>query len=312
MDDPPPRSPTRSNFRKFFVRGLAILLPTVLTIWILIAAYVFVRENIAAPINRGVQRAVLTFTPYPPVYADELRAFELRVDRDPRLDLLYERTGRNKAWLEHQARRAKLASWWEDWSFPLDLIGLLLAIVLIYMVGIVLGSFIGRRLYHRGERLIGSVPLIRSVYSSVKQITDFFVGEGTDRKQFSRVVAIEYPRKGMWSVGLVTGDTMRTIEQRAGEPCLTVFIPSSPTPFTGYVVTVMRSEVIDLPITIEEAMKFAVSGGVLIPPSQEITATLEARSGVVEPGFRNPTDARQIAKDAETRRREEDVKPQAS
>jgi len=152
----------------------------------------------------------------------------------------------------------------------LDLIGLIVAVVLIYFVGILLGSYIGRSLYNKGEQLLHRVPLIRSVYPSVKQVTDFFFGSPEQRIQFSKVVAVEYPRKGLWSVGLVTGSTMQTIQDRAGKDCMTVFVPSSPTPFTGYVITVPREDTIDLAITIEEAIKFAVSGGVLVPPKEQI------------------------------------------
>jgi len=84
------------------------------------------------------------------------------------------------------------------------------------------------------------------------------------------VVAVQYPRKGLWSVGMVTGDTMSRIQEAAGEPCLTVFIASSPTPFTGYVITVPKGDTVDLPITVEDALKFAVSGGVVIPANQAI------------------------------------------
>ena len=113
--------------------------------------------------------------------------------------------------------------------------------------------------------------MVGSKIPSCKQVTDFFFGDNSkERLQFSRVVAVQYPRKGIWSVGLVTGDTMRRIEQEAGGPCLTVFIPSSPTPFTGYVITVPRTDTMDLPISIEDAIKFAVSGGVVVPASQQI------------------------------------------
>jgi uncharacterized membrane protein len=84
------------------------------------------------------------------------------------------------------------------------------------------------------------------------------------------VVIVEYPRKGIWSLGLMTGETMRVIEAVAGVECVTVFIPSSPTPFTGYTLTVPRDSVIELPISLDEALRFVVSGGVLVPPSQTI------------------------------------------
>lgn len=253
-----------SNFRKFFVRGLAILLPSVLTIWLLLAAYQFVQSRIADPINQGVRTLIIDTTPWPEVSPEDIKDFKQSLKPGDQQN--------SQGWLRTETRRQKLYDWWQSYHYVLDLIGLILAVVLIYSVGLILGSIIGRRLYHRGEELINRLPLVRRVYPSMKQVTDFFFGDRDATMQFNRVVAVEYPRKGLWSVGLVTGDTMRDIQQRAGKDCLTVFIPSSPTPFTGYVITVPRSDTIDLSITIEDAMKFAVSGGVLIPPSQKIQA----------------------------------------
>ena len=258
----------RSPFRKFFIRGLGILLPTVLTIWILLTIYQFLQNRIAEPINRGVRELVLQTTPWP-WYTEQAR--QTFMEQAPQADQWSVTPGEAAPPpLKLAVRRYRLQQWWGSYYMVLDLIGLVIAVVLIYAVGLVLGSFIGRRLHQRGEELIHRLPLVKRVYPSVKQVTDFFVGEKNQQLQFNRVVAVEYPRRGLWSVGLVTGDTMRAIQQTAEVTCLTVFIPSSPTPFTGYVITVPKSETIDLPITIEEAMKFTVSGGVLIPDQQKI------------------------------------------
>ena len=115
------------------------------------------------------------------------------------------------------------------------------------------------------------MPLVGRVYPAFKQITDFIFGDDSEEKlSFNRVVAVEYPRKGLWSVGMVTGNTLRTIQDAAGRDCLTVFIPSSPTPFTGYVITAPVDDTVELPITVEDALKFAVSGGVVVPPAELI------------------------------------------
>ncbi len=283
------------NFRQFFLRGLAILLPTVLTIWLLIAAYQFVQERIAGPINEGVRALVVNFSPLPAANDDDYdEAAELLTGgqkdawsvKDDELRRSFgsaytatQRIDHRRQWMrgqpqiEQSVRTAVVERWWYSYTVGtwavMDLIGLVIAIILIYIAGWLVGSFIGRRLYHRGEELIHRVPVIRSIYPSIKQVTDFFVGAKSG-PQFSAVVGVEYPRKGLWSVGLVTGETMRNLQDRAGQACLTVFIPSSPTPFTGYVITVPRADTIELPITIEDAIKFAVSGGVLIPPNQQI------------------------------------------
>jgi uncharacterized membrane protein len=185
--------------------------------------------------------------------------------------------------MRRDLRRADLDKWWSARAFPMDLLGLAVAVVLIYMVGATLGSFFGRRLYRRAEGLVRKVPLIKHVYPSIKQVTDFFFGDGSEeqRLKFSRVVAVQYPRKGLWSVGLMTGDTLQLIQDAAGVPCITVFIPSSPTPFTGYVITVPKCDSIDLPITIDEALRFVISGGVIVPDSQRI-AIVSGEARVIE------------------------------
>ena len=304
MSEPPRKS--SSNFRKFFVRGLAILLPTVLTIWILMAAYMFVQNRIAGPINAGVRWSLLVMTDFPqPTDEDFDAAFDLRPTLRAQFEeyeatqgaLLGEtylnrgRAERRRDWF-HATDVAMLAARVEaidrewnavaigDWAL-LDLIGIVIAVFLIYLVGAFLGSFIGRRVYLRGEAWLQRVPLFKHVYPHVKQVVEFLVGNGGDDDKtfkFNRVVGVEYPRKGIWSVGLVTGGTMSLIQDAAGQHCLTIFIPSSPTPFTGYVITVPEGDTIDLPISIDDALRFAVSGGVIIPEGQRINPSLPDES----------------------------------
>lgn len=302
MPSDQPHIPERSfgkDFKTFFFRGLAILLPTVLTIWVLAFAYQFVNQKIAGPINSGVRAAIIQFSDWPQPTRDdydsifeglpktrrdawETRLFEIREElgvSQLRPDIIGEK---QYEWLKQQddaVFKARLHAFENHWNtitvggfVVLNLIGIILAIILIYIAGVLVTSFIGRRFYRMGENFIARVPLIRSVYPAVKQVTDFFFSSDADEKvNFNRVVAVQYPRKGLWSVGLVTGDTMHLIEEVAGQRCLTVFVPSSPTPFTGYVITVPKADTIDLPISVEEALKFAVSGGVVIPQNQVIT-----------------------------------------
>ena len=296
----PQKSGFGTDFRVFFLRGLAIVLPTVLTIWLLTIAYGFVNQNFAGPINAGVREGIIRFSSWPaPEDADFLNTFaqlpesrkddwtqeRVRRQREVGLDRLEwtDRVERSErlGWMQKQpdlilgARREAFETKWNsvtigNWAV-FNLIGIVLAVILIYIAGLLVTSFIGRRFYRLGENLIARVPLIRNVYPAVKQVTDFLFGGSAEEKlDFSRVVAVQYPRKGLWSVGMVTGDTMSTIEMAAGEACLTVFIASSPTPFTGYVITVPKSDTVDLPVTVEDALKFAVSGGVVIPASEQI------------------------------------------
>ena len=205
----PPAKPKKkvSNLRRFFFRGLAILLPTILTIWIVIAVYQFVDQKVAAPINSGVREAVLLSSDWPqadPKYTKE--AGNPNLNLPPEETSLYEDIddNRKQEWLDRRARRKTLEDWWRRYSIGnwavLDLIGLLIAAFLIYSVGVVLGSLLGRKMYRRIEEFIRHLPIIKAVYPYVKQVTDFLFGNPEEQQmRFDRVVAVEYPRRGIWS-----------------------------------------------------------------------------------------------------------------
>jgi len=260
------------KFRKFFLRGLAFILPTILTIALLLYVYRFVQNQIAAPINSGVQELLVRYAEYPQITEQDIVDHEAQVG--PGVVDDWKKSGDYRNVRQLETRRVAMEKLWNSYAFPLDLIGLLIAILLIYIIGLVVGSYIGRQLYRRGEKLVRKVPLVKQVYPSIKQITDFFFDD--EQIQFSRVVAVEYPRKGMWSLGLVTGTPMTVVVERSQSPCLTIFVPSSPTPFTGYVITVPRADTIDLPISIEEALRFTVSGGVVVPEKLILQSEREA------------------------------------
>lgn len=280
-----------SHSRKFFWRGLTILLPSILTVWILITGYQFIQQRIAEPINTGIRAGIARWAPLPIVLESDLIEIEAELTQVQKERM--RQTTDHKEWLRQYTKTVKIQNLWNQYSFPLDLLGLIVAIFLIYIVGLLLGSYIGHSLYKRGEQLLQRLPLFKQVYPSVKQITDFLVSDNQDRSMFSRVVAVQYPRKGIWSVGFITGDTMINISKAAGVPCATVFIPSSPTPFTGYTITIPRSDLIELPITVEEALRFTVSGGVVLPPSQAKELSSQDLSADItsETDASNPSDA---------------------
>jgi uncharacterized membrane protein len=120
-----------------------------------------------------------------------------------------------------------------------------------------------------------NVPFVRKVFPYVKQFTDFLLTNDEDqRKLFSRVVAVEYPRKGIWSLGFVTGSGLHEVVHTIRREFLTVFIPTSPTPFTGFVITVPKRQTIDLDMTLEEAFRFVITGGVVAPGAPHVVAGL--------------------------------------
>ena len=148
-------------------------------------------------------------------------------------------------------------------------------ILLLYLLGKFMAAGIGRIFVGAFERGILQLPLVRNVYSSVKQVTDFLFSPR--QIEYTRVVAIEYPRKGIWSLGLVTGESMIDIRAAANEPVLSILVPTSPMPVTGYTINVRKSEALDLNITIDQAFQFIVSCGVVVPP-QQLEEALEEKA----------------------------------
>lgn len=259
----------REDFRRFFLRGLVVLLPSVLTLWIVVKAYQFVDTAIAEPINRGVRLAIVATTPGWEPFRKKFEPTDLAMAEERERMATARLTVPKDDALRLRLRRESVGRWWRD-HWYMDLIGLVVAIVAVYLSGRLLGSFVGRRVARRVEGFITTVPILKQVYPSVKQVVDFLFADEQPIK-FNRVVACEYPRKGVWSVGFLTGDSMAGIRDKAGD-VVSIFIPSSPTPFTGYVVSLPRSELIELPLSVDEAIRFAVSGGVLVPPSQQSAA----------------------------------------
>ncbi|MEO1130740.1 MAG: DUF502 domain-containing protein [Planctomycetota bacterium] len=267
-----------SDFRVFFLRGLAILLPSIVTLALLAWAYGFLKDKVAEPINAGVRTVVIWGGPrvigesnMPAWYRisdeeiEQARA-TIRPRPGPEVDLTPRLRSENfeQVWREH---------WY------LQGIGFVVALVLVYLAGVLVGNYLGRKVYARVEGWLVRFPVIKQVYPNVKQVTDFLLGgnEGKRKLPTGRVVLVEYPRRGIWTVGLMTGETLRSIQEIAGAPCVTIFIPSSPTPFTGYTITVPADEVWELPISMDEAIRFVVSGGVLVPPSQAVEETPRIR-----------------------------------
>jgi len=155
-----------------------------------------------------------------------------------------------------------------------SIIGFLIALAIVFIVGALLASVVGRAVWRIIENFILNAPFLRRVYPYVKQITDFVLTPEEQASLFSRVVALEYPRKGIWSIGLVTGSGLKKVAENVEKEFLTILIPNSPTPVTGYVIMVPKEQTIALDMTIEEAFRFTISAGVIAPDSQRMPAAL--------------------------------------
>jgi uncharacterized membrane protein len=288
--------PRVGPFRRAVLRGLGILLPPLLTIVIILWVANTVAVYLLEPLERTTRYVMVE-------YLAEIRTpsgFEIRpnaadmvtIDGEPRVltskgtvtvdDEVLIRTSdakfiplevyefvQNGVGRDPMPTTAKdIYTWYVNhkWLPRRFVVPIFLCVFLLvlYLLGKFLAAGVGKFFWAQFERLIHRLPLIRNVYGSVKQVTDFLF---TDTEmQFTRVVAIEYPRKGIWTVCFVTGEGMWDLRGVAKEPILTVFVPTSPMPFTGFALTVKKSETVELSISIDQAIQFMVSCGVVVPP----------------------------------------------
>jgi uncharacterized membrane protein len=143
--------------------------------------------------------------------------------------------------------------------------GVLLALVVLLVTGVLVANFIGRQLVGWWEELLNRIPLVRTIYSSVKGLTETLVS-GTGAS-FRKVVMIEYPRKEMWSFGFVTASGIEEIDRKTGKRQVCVYVPTTPNPTSGLIVMVPEDEIIELDMSVDVAMKMIVTLGVVVPPA---------------------------------------------
>lgn len=233
---PTPKSNRTSfgeDFRRFFVRGLATLLPTLITIWLLTWLWNFLWNSIGQHVIfaiRYVWYQLVQTGVVEPTSAGDIR---------------------------HHLN---------DDDVGVRLLGVGLAILLVYVIGVLVGNLIGRWFYRIGESAVMKVPLIRAIYPAVKQVTDFVLADKkTAQFATSRVVAVQARSQGIWSIGFVTNQGYGPLNDATRGDMVTIFIPSTPTAFSGYVVVAHREATVELPLTVEETMRLLLSGGVIVP-----------------------------------------------
>lgn len=266
---PAQRKPSfAEDFRRFFVRGLAALLPTLITLSLIVWVWNFLWDSVGRHIiwlikqiwQALVQSGFVTFRPY-----------------------------------------AYIGNYWSEDQFTTHLVGVGLAILLIYIVGVFVGNIIGRTAWRLAEVGVMRIPMVRAIYPAVKQVTDFILADRKSQFSGSRVVAVQPHEQGIWSIGLVTGSGQWELEKDKPEEMVTVFVPSTPTSFSGYVLVVPRSRVVELPMSVEEAMRLLVSGGVIMPEfekgpaAEEVPAELKAPQPMIQSGVRPAESAPRLA-----------------
>ena len=152
---------------------------------------------------------------------------------------------------------------------PLPGLGFIITIAIIYLTGYSATHIFGAKIFKLGEEIMYHVPIVKGIYGAAKQINEvLFIQKGKD--DFRRACLIEYPRKGIFTIGFITSDAADEIEEKAKSKLINVFVPNTPTPATGFLVMVPAQEVILLEMKSEDAFKYIVSAGVLQPGTAPI------------------------------------------
>ena len=142
--------------------------------------------------------------------------------------------------------------------------GVILTLLILLLVGGIASNFIGRKLVGWGDALVRRIPVVRSIYSSVKQVSDTVFSDSGNA--FRTAVLVQWPREGVWTVAFVTGQPSGEVAALLRDEYVSVFVPTTPNPTGGYFVLVRKSECIELEMSVDAALKYIVSMGVVAPP----------------------------------------------
>jgi uncharacterized membrane protein len=223
------------HVRTNFVRGLLIVLPTIITFWLLSILFGVVSGNVTPVV---------------------LRAFS-----------------------------AMGVTWIGDWHarFVVPLIGLVLTTLIIYLIGLLAANLVGQRVLSWVEGGIRKIPFVKSIYGGARQLLDAFGsgGKGT----FTRVVLVEYPRAGVWTLGFVTSEerlAMPSPERAETRSAVTVFFPTTPNPTSGWLAVVPERDILEIDLSIEEGVKLIVSGGIVAPEAMSARIRRNVAAGDAE------------------------------
>lgn len=150
--------------------------------------------------------------------------------------------------------------------FSLPGLGVLILILMLTLIGALTAGLLGRWLLHTGERVLNRMPVIRSFYSAIKQIFETVLAQQSNA--FREAVLVEYPRRGIWAIAFITGTTKGEVQNLTEEETVNIFLPTTPNPTSGFLLFVPREEVVPLDMSVEEAIKMVISGGIVTPPDR--------------------------------------------
>ena len=149
-------------------------------------------------------------------------------------------------------------------GFPLPGLGAVVALIVLLLTGLLVTNLIGRQLIIWGEELLNRIPVVRSVYGGVKSFAESVFSQSN---AFRKVVMVEYPRPGVWSIGFLTADDVPEVSEKLGEPHVAVYISSALNATAGFLVIVPRRQAIELDMSVDAAMRMIITCGVVVPPA---------------------------------------------
>lgn len=292
METPTERRPTRKrkkSNKSFFVRGMAVLLPTVLTVVVVASVLQFVGTYITSPVNRAIYGflegngfgwnllSLMEIDPYDREFIDDdmlpgdlvdmSMAMGGMASMEFKAALQSYRDEQQTFLRDHGALAIDSEKLREALKVRVPpVLGLVISAVMVLTFGYLASGFLGRRLISSFDRAFSTIPFVRSVYPYSKQVVDFFLSD--NEFEFDTVVAAPYPSEGVWAVGFVTGSGLAGLNEALESSLVSVFIPTSPMPMTGFTVFIESDRLIPLDLSVDEALRVTVSAGVLVPESQ--------------------------------------------
>ena len=148
-------------------------------------------------------------------------------------------------------------------GFEIPGLGIIVTLILLFVTGLLVANFFGKKLVAAWESILSRIPLVRSIYGAVKQITSSLFADAS--QSFREVVLVEYPRRGLWMLAFVTGDTPKKFQQKVGQKLMNIYVPTTPNPTSGFYLMVPPEDVKRLDIPVEVGLKMILSAGVVNP-----------------------------------------------
>ena len=151
-------------------------------------------------------------------------------------------------------------------GFNIPGLGLLVGAFILFTTGVIGANVLGQRIVRSWEALLGRIPIVKSLYSSIKQVSDTLFSD--NGKAFRKALLVQYPRKGIWTIAFLTGTPGSEITQRLGGDYVSVYVPTTPNPTSGFFLMLPSADVFELDMSVDEALKYIISMGVVAPPSR--------------------------------------------